>query len=245
MPIHDWSKVEAGIFHHFHGEWIRTIGHALNDGLLPSSYYALAEQVAAGVGPDVLALEDQSNVDESQTSGGGTGLLVAKPKARIIEETSTDFYRRKQRVISVRHVSDDRVVAVIEIVSPGNKNNKNGIRSFLDKVAELVKKKVHLLVIDLQPPGKHDPNGIHAAIWNEVWEAPTASPAEKPLTVASYECNDQIRAYVEPVAIGDVLPEMPLFLVPGGHVLVPLEKSYQAAFEGVPRRWRAVIDPAT
>ena len=22
MPIHDWSKVDAGIFHHFHHAWI-------------------------------------------------------------------------------------------------------------------------------------------------------------------------------------------------------------------------------
>ena len=36
---------------------------------------------------------------------------------------------------------------------------------------------------------------------------------------------------------------MPLFLVPGGHVLVPLEKTYMIAWEGVPARWRKVIDP--
>jgi len=245
MPIHDWTKVEAGIFHHFHGEWIRTIGHALNDGLLPPTYYALAEQVAAGVGPDILALEDKTDDEMHDSNGGGTGLLVAQPKARIVEETGPEFYRRKQRVISVRHVTDDRVVAVIEIVSPGNKNNKNGIRSFLDKVSELLKKKIHLLVIDLHPPGKNDPHGIHAAIWDDVWQAPTEPPAEKPLTVASYECTDQVVAYVEPIAVGDSLPDAPLFLVPGGHVLVPLEKTYQTAWEGVPRRWRNVIEPVS
>ena len=41
------------------------------------------------------------------------------------------------------------------------------------------------------------------------------------------------------------LPDMPLFLVPGGHVLVPLEKTYMAAWDGVPRRWRKVIDPTS
>jgi hypothetical protein len=34
---------------------------------------------------------------------------------------------------------------------------------------------------------------------------------------------------------------MPLFLRPRGHVLVSLEKTYQAAFEAVPRRWRTVL----
>ena len=45
MPIHDWTKVDAGIFHHFHNGWITRLSDALNDGLLPKGYYALAEQV--------------------------------------------------------------------------------------------------------------------------------------------------------------------------------------------------------
>jgi hypothetical protein len=34
---------------------------------------------------------------------------------------------------------------------------------------------------------------------------------------------------------------MPLFLEPGGHVRMPLEATYQAAFSAVPRRWRKVL----
>lgn len=58
MPIHDWKRVEPGIFHDFHHEWISTIKRALNSGLLSSEYYALAEQVVGGFGPDVLTLEN-------------------------------------------------------------------------------------------------------------------------------------------------------------------------------------------
>ncbi len=39
------------------------------------------------------------------------------------------------------------------------------------------------------------------------------------------------------------MPDMPLFLAPGGHVQVPLEKTHLAAWEGVPARWRKVLDP--
>src|SRR5581483_8630143 len=46
MPIHDWTRVDAGIFHAFHHEWITEIGRALNRGLLPPDYYALPEQQA-------------------------------------------------------------------------------------------------------------------------------------------------------------------------------------------------------
>src|ERR1700680_4582746 len=57
MPIHDWTRVEAGIFHDFHHEWISTIKRAVNQGLSGTNYYALAEQIAGGLGPDVLTLQ--------------------------------------------------------------------------------------------------------------------------------------------------------------------------------------------
>ena len=59
MPMHDWTRVDAGIYHHFLHEWISEINRALNRGLLPPDYYAMAEQVAAGFGPDVLTLQDE------------------------------------------------------------------------------------------------------------------------------------------------------------------------------------------
>ena len=58
MPMHDWTRVDAGIYHAFHHEWISEISRALNRGLLPNDLYALPEQQAAGFGPDVLTLQD-------------------------------------------------------------------------------------------------------------------------------------------------------------------------------------------
>lgn len=36
MPVHDWTRVEAGIFHAFHHRWISAISDALNEGILPT-----------------------------------------------------------------------------------------------------------------------------------------------------------------------------------------------------------------
>lgn len=88
----------------------------------------------------------------------------------------------------------------------------------------------------------HDPVGIHAAIWEEITGQDYDAPADKPLTLASYESALSVRAYVEPVAVGEALTDMPLFLEPGAHVLVPLELTYQSAFAAVPRRWRCVLE---
>ena len=58
MPVHDWTRIESGICHHFHGRWIFAIADALNVGGLPKGYYAFAEQTMRTFGPDVLALHN-------------------------------------------------------------------------------------------------------------------------------------------------------------------------------------------
>jgi hypothetical protein len=56
MPIHDWTRVSAGIFHDFHQGWTIEIRNRLNSGVLPAGYYALADQRVSGPEPDVVAL---------------------------------------------------------------------------------------------------------------------------------------------------------------------------------------------
>lgn len=245
MPMHDWTRVAAGIFHAFHHDWITEMARALNGGLLPEDYYALPEQQAAGFGPDVLALQSPSaNEGEAATSSGSTTTLVrTRPQSQFRAETDTEFYRRKKSSIVVRHVSGDRIVAMLEVVSPGNKASRHALRAFVDKACELLEHRIHLLIVDPFPPGPRDPNGIHAAIWEEVQDKPFVLPENKPLTLVAYECGSTTQAHIEPLAVGDPLPDMPLFLEPGGHVLVPLESTYQTAFAGMPRRWRTVLEP--
>jgi hypothetical protein len=244
MPIHDWTRVEDGIFHHFHQAWIQEIARALNRGLLPGDYYALSEQVASGFGPDVLTLQGNAPEDEDRPSPRpepSDVLTLTPPRVGRTTEAERDFYRRKQNLVAVRHVSDDEVVAMVEVVSPGNKSSRRAIEAFVEKASEMLDRRVHLLILDLFPPGPRDPHGIHAVIWEDYTGIEDVLPAEKPLTLVAYESLEIVRAYIEPVAVGDDLPPMPLFIEPGAHVLVPLEATYQAAFEAVPRRWRRVV----
>src|SRR5438105_15802936 len=82
MPVHDWTRVTAGIFHHFHHAWIEEIARALNRGLLPSDHYALAEQIAGGLGPDVLTLSLQrpNGTAPAAAPAGGVALATAPPR---------------------------------------------------------------------------------------------------------------------------------------------------------------------
>ena len=102
MPMHDWTRVEAGIFHAFHHEWISEISRALNRELLPGAYYALPEQVAAGFGPDVLTLQGQPPGEALSADGaGGTATaLQNRPRTRFTAETDAEFCRRKKARLS-------------------------------------------------------------------------------------------------------------------------------------------------
>ena len=38
MPVHDWTLVEAGIFHDLHKAWTAELRKTLNDGRLPEGF---------------------------------------------------------------------------------------------------------------------------------------------------------------------------------------------------------------
>jgi hypothetical protein len=239
--------VDVGTFHDFHHAWICELSRLLNNRLLPRDYYALIEQRTHGLASAVatVALSNGKRDAEFELlseSGSATELCVAPPLLEFAADGETAYYRRKQNRIVVRHVERVRAVAIVEIVSRADKSSPHGFNSFLRKACELFDHDIHLLVLDLHRPGPRDPHGIHGAIWDYFQGQPYAFPLDRPITLAAYECDLCVRAYVQQVAIGDSLPAMPLFLQPRGHILVPLEESYQAAFEAVPRVWRTVLE---
>lgn len=216
MPIHDWTRVDAGIVHHFHTSWMDGIAGVLNSGLMPPEYYALVEQSASGLGSDVLTLQT--------------------PKQ------PGDEYTARRRTVVIRHVSRDQVVALVEILSPGNKASCHPLRAFLDKAVAAVTQGIHLLLVDLFPPGPRDPQGIHGLLWQQLTDGAYEQPPDKPLTLAAYSAGPIPTAYVESVSVGDVLPDMPLFLTPEEYINVPLEATYLTAYGRVPRFYRTILE---
>jgi hypothetical protein len=241
MAIHDWTRVEAGIFHDFHHGWIEEIKRTLNRGLLPPPYYALAEQIAGGLGPDVLTLKGPTKGGEPDANPpGAVALAVAAPKVHFRAKAEVDLYATKAKAVVIRHASRHQVIAVVEIVSPGN-NNRHGLRAFVEKAEELLRAGVHLLIADLFPPTPRDPQGIPKAIWGEFADNDFALPPDKPLSVGAFIGGVGSEVLIEPTAVGAPLPEMPLFLTPDYYVRVPLEATYQSAWEAVPSFWRDVL----
>lgn len=242
----------AGTFHDFHVAWIAELRRELNGGLLPDGYYAQAEQVAGQVIPDVLTLQDVGggvgasveDLSGSEDHGGATGLAVASAPPRVaVCDTITEamLLAARQRRLVIRHITGDRIVAILEIVSPGNKERRGALEAFVDKAVGALDEGYHLLVVDLFPPGPFDPRGVHGAIWERM-KGTYEPPAGKPLTLAAYAVAGAVTCYVEPTTVGTELIPRPLFLTPGMYVNVPLEATYWGAYEGVPQRWKRVIE---
>ena len=245
MPVHDWSRVDANLFHDFHQAWAMAIRNALNAGLLPPGYSALVEQHAAGLVTDVLAVQRRTSRGHMMEPSGGV-LTAEPPKTQhVIQGKIGDLAARANRVV-IRHRLGE-VVCIIEIVSPGNKASRAGLRAFVDKTHEFLSAGVNVLVVDLFPPGPRDPHGIHKAIWDEIEEEPFDLDADRPLTLAAYVAADvaagrAVTAYVQPVATGGVLPHMPAYLDSRYYVPVPLEATYQAAWNTCPADMRYLVE---
>jgi hypothetical protein len=162
------------------------------------------------------------------------------PQARFIGVVQDDVYAVRANRIVIKHTLG-QLVAVIEIVSPGNKSSRHALRSFVEKAVGFLQQGIHLLVIDLLPPSPRDPQGIHAEIWDPLFDEPFTLPADKPLTVAAYFAGVPKTAYVEPVAVGDPLPSLPLFLDSSIYVPTPLEASYRDTWQKCPAVVRELV----
>jgi hypothetical protein len=100
MPIHDWSRVKPGIFHDFHHAWTARIRAALNSGLLPEGYYAMAEQLAPREIADLASLE------------------VAVSEVATPEELLYSVVIRSE---------GDQLVAIVEIAMPFPSNRRQKV----------------------------------------------------------------------------------------------------------------------
>jgi hypothetical protein len=203
MPIHDWTRVDAGLFHDFHQDWTIELRRSLNAGLLPSGFSAL-------IAPRLTDAQDE------------------------------DTYVHRANTIRIQHRHGE-VVATIEIVSPGIKNSRHALTAFVRKAPALLLQGVNLLVVDLFPPSIRDPQGIHKAILEELSDRPFALPSDKPLTVAAYRATPTKTAFVDPVAVGDPLPSLPIFLLDGDYTPAPLEESYQNSWAAFPDALKGLL----
>src|SRR5579884_1122080 len=95
MPIHDWTRVDAGLFHDFHQDWTIELRRSLNAGILPPGYVALTDQQTSGPIPDVLTLHRSPQPTEQSQPNGGLAVATVPPSARIVDVIEEETYARR------------------------------------------------------------------------------------------------------------------------------------------------------
>lgn len=207
MPIHDWARVDADLFHHFHRCWTVAICDTLNRGLLPTDFSALLER--------------------------------RKP-----DDSLADVGLRGDRVVIRWRLSE--VVSVIEIVSSGDKRSKRSFETLIGQAVQLLGNGVDMLIVDMFPPSLRDPRVLPVAVWEELGDSFDPGPG-KPLSLATFVADHRDNrpaqtVYMEPIAVGDLLPDMPVFLGRDTYVPVPLEATYQVAWTNCPPSMRELVE---
>jgi hypothetical protein len=113
-------------------------------------YYALVEQIGQSVLPDALTLAKLEPGDDEPGAADAGGVVTrAPPRASISERISEAMIlAAKRRQMVIRHSSDDRIVALLELVSPGNKEKRSAVEDFVDKAVATIEQEYHLLVLE-------------------------------------------------------------------------------------------------
>jgi hypothetical protein len=224
MTLHHWPNPRVP-WRSFHNHWAIRLVEYLNQGVLPVGFRARPTEFIIGVEPDVLLLQEHDRPD-----------MLASTQTALAEATLTAVLPAPAElpIVGVYSAYDaTRLVAVIELVSPGNKDRSEAIQAFVEKVVFLLQDGVHVMVIDvLSLPQLSIRRPILGRLGLD-----TETAAEGSLWISSY-CSlpggepyphVEVREWAQPAAIGKPLPATPLFLRGDKlWVTVDLETTYQA-----------------
>lgn len=238
MTLHDWTRLEDGLFHSFHQNWASQLYEALNTGGLPDGYYCRLEQHFGRRISDLLTLFTGSGgrPGPDRPPTGAVAVADAPPDADAVRRMSRPVTARRRTLVVRRE--PDEIVALVEIVSLSNKDRPESVTTFADKVAGALRAGIHVALIDLTPPGRHLPDGWPAAIAEQYGgpaEPADPQPADRPLAFLSYVAGEpDADGYFRYRRVGDPVPDIPLFLTADHYISLPLADTYARSFRALP-----------
>ena len=222
--VHSWDEL--------HGMWPAMIVRALAE-ILPEPYFAapgvhlgtLYEIDVGTYGDRALQAEGDQNLEQ-----GGLALAAyAPPKPTLTVEPRLP----KQDVYEVR-VYDSRrkrrLVAAIEIVSPSNKDRPENRGTFQSKIAALLEHGICVSIVDVVSTSDFN---LYAELLNFVQSGdPALGEHPTPIYAATARMRQEghrrlMDNWYHPLAIGQALPTLPVWLTPTVAISLDLEMTYE------------------
>lgn len=238
MPLRDhfrppvWTRSS---WEGFHGGWPMTMVQRLSP-LLPNEFTA-EPRVHLGTyfEIDVCAYEDEEpkppKFSSQQDSGGVAMATCAPPQPTFAADIDLpDQYEYEVQVFDQsrgRHL-----VAAVEIVSPANKDRPESRRTFVAKCATLLQQGVCVSIVDLVTTRDFN---LYADL---LTLAGRSDPAFEPHPPCIYAVTcrgrkighrPRLETWAYPLAVGQPLPTLPVWLAEDLRVSLELEASYEDA----------------
>ena len=162
--------------------------------------------------PDVSISEGFSELPWNARGGGTATAVAIEPTVYTLPKTEP----RRQRYLEIREREGHRLVTVIEILSPANKNE--GYREYLSKRAQLLAQPIHLVEMDLLRGGRRLPT------------VEPLHPADYYVFVSRSEARPQVEGFGWPLA--HVAPSIPIPLLPeDGQIVIPLQEILDVVYD--------------
>jgi hypothetical protein len=230
MPLRDHFHPPLSVYRHWeslHSKWSGSIVDQLNEQLPPRYFAEPHVHRGSTVEIDVGTFEGRSDVAEQ---GGVATAVWSPPRPTLTAPLPAAAFES----FEVRIINDEagpRLVAAIELVSPGNKDRPLARRAFAIKCAAYLQQGVSVMVVDIVTSRTAN---LHRELADLLSLAPDVSGTTTALHAAAYRTliaaeEGRLETWLEPLALGARLPTLPLWLNAYDCVGVDLEQSYEAA----------------
>jgi hypothetical protein len=197
----------------FHGAWAAAIARLLNQGVLPPGFYA-------------VPLVDHDGPIEIDVAAPQPWTPPAPGLAVAVELPAAD-------AVEVQVFADDgdpRLTAAIELLSPRNKDRPQARQAFAVKCVGYLQQGSSVVVVDTVTTRRADLNAtILALLGVDAGAAtPTGLSAVSYRAIGREEEMQQFQVWPAPLALGQPLPTVPLWIASDFSVPLDLAASYQA-----------------
>nr|MCU0706540.1 DUF4058 family protein [Fimbriiglobus sp.] len=229
MPLRDHFRSPVNDKHRWdavHGQWPGEIVRTLFD-LLPPGF--VAEPKVHHGSPfevDVSMIEDDDRFQSSEGAGeGGTATLAISAPPYTVAADLTELDEYEIRVYDGER--ERTLVAAVEIVSPANKDRPERREQFVNKVASLLRQDVCVTVVDIVTVPQAN---LYIELLTRIGQTDPRVDAPPPAVYAvtlrgrkPKKKRPLLDLWFFPMALGQPLPTVPLWLGPNLPIALPLE----------------------
>jgi hypothetical protein len=223
--IASWEEV--------HGAWPATIAYRLNAILPPLYRCGLKVHVGTLIEVDVAAFErEYATGPHPETTNGTGGSWEAETPTLLLESEELAPPEYEVRVYDLTRAQ--RLVAVVELVSPSNKDRPQGRKAFVDKCHALLQQEVCVILVDIVT--SYTAN-LYAELAARLGAKP---PAIAEATIYAVTCYTRpgckgvrVETIERQLVVGAPLPTLPLYLSESLKVPLELEATYEDTCRGL------------